>query len=83
VSEPLTTSDRKTLATVLGINHPSDDREGPTQKQLNDLWEGMAEGTQVGLIIEWTVARVAATASKQELAIQLAKEIVFLLDGCR
>jgi hypothetical protein len=83
VSKTLTASERRTLATVLGINRASEAVPvgEPTQEDLDDLWKEMDEGTQIGLIVEWTVARAAATTSKLEIAIQLAKEIVLLLGG--
>lgn len=79
MSEPLTALERRALATTLGINR-AHDKEGPTQQQLDDHWDSMPADVQTGLLVEWAVGRAAATTSCKEIAAQLARTIVLMLE---
>ena len=77
---PFSDEDRMDLAKLLGILRVSlEALEGGLSTQASeDMWIGLGADVQVGLLLEWTVARAAATCGTDAVIAQLMKEIELL-----
>jgi hypothetical protein len=77
VRRPLSVSERRTIADVLGINDVSDDAitAGCTKAAVQEMWEAMGAETQVGLLVEWLIGRAADTYGDDAAIKQLIKEL--------